>query len=216
MITVLTALLNADNAIMEQILDYHGIFQLSIQNEDVYTSDGEAAPSENGAADEGSTDPDQPTTATSPDSEHLSRATGTPVSSSIETENESTEEHSEHMVSQRSHLTFGGPVPAPHLSADMCTSGQHGSNEDIHYRAILDQVVAAARRADIPSKGGFDMSSLRESLLEVEDPLTFDGSDGLEVGSRFRSSTRMERDRKIGAAGELYVSYFDSVHLGGH
>ncbi len=40
MITVLTALLNADNAIMEQILDYHGIFQLSIQNEDVYTSDG--------------------------------------------------------------------------------------------------------------------------------------------------------------------------------
>jgi hypothetical protein len=73
--------------------------------------------------------------------------------------------------------------------------------EDTQYRALLDRVVAAARAATFPSRGAFAMSGLRDAL-----PGNFAGFDGLDTVNRFRSSSQFERDKKIGAAGELYVS----------
>ncbi|KAK4235362.1 hypothetical protein C8A03DRAFT_36794 [Achaetomium macrosporum] len=73
--------------------------------------------------------------------------------------------------------------------------------EDRHYRRLLDRVVAAARNATLPRQGAFAMDSLRNALPRDE-IISFDGLDAM---SRFRSSSQLERDKKIGAAGELYA-----------
>ncbi|KAJ4123151.1 hypothetical protein NW768_009679 [Fusarium equiseti] len=72
--------------------------------------------------------------------------------------------------------------------------------EDVQYRSILERVVDAARRANFPHAGAFDMQDLRDALLE-----TYQSFDGLDVMDRIGSSNQQERDKRVGAAGELYV-----------
>ncbi|KAL8345646.1 hypothetical protein RB601_005608 [Gaeumannomyces tritici] len=83
------------------------------------------------------------------------------------------------------------------------------SGEDRQYIRILDGVLKAARAASFPSKGAFSMAALQAALPAIDHAAgfgSFDGFDGRDqIGSRFRSSTKLERDKKIGAAGELYV-----------
>ena len=83
------------------------------------------------------------------------------------------------------------------------------SAEDIHYRALLNRVLTAARAATLPTRGAYDMTSLLESLSGRE----IASFDGLDAINRFRSSSQIERDKKIGAAGELYVSGPLSIFL---
>jgi hypothetical protein len=70
---------------------------------------------------------------------------------------------------------------------------------DSEYLRILSSVVTAARRAVFPSRGIFDMEALARSL-----PAVLPENNGEYFG--LRSSEKIERDKKIGAAGELYVS----------
>lgn len=49
------------------------------------------------------------------------------------------------------------------------------------------------------------MSELNEALPVEEGRHIYDGFDGFGVRGAFRSDSQIERDRKIGAAGELYV-----------
>jgi hypothetical protein len=90
-----------------------------------------------------------------------------------------------------------GLSPQPELA-------HHGqlSAEDIHYRALLNRVLTAARAATLPTRGAYDMTSLLDALSGGE----IASFDGVEAMNRFRSSSQIERDKKIGAAGELYVS----------
>lgn len=82
-----------------------------------------------------------------------------------------------------------------------------GSSEDAQYRFVLERVVEAARRTAFPSRGAFDMSDLRDALpSSARNAPEYDSFDGLDVLSRFRSANQLERDKKVGAAGELYVS----------
>ncbi|KAM0380433.1 hypothetical protein ACHAPK_001030 [Fusarium culmorum] len=83
-------------------------------------------------------------------------------------------------------------------------SGQHYS-EDTRYRVILDRVIEKAQSAVLPSRGSFDMSDLRNALPN-DDTNAYESFDGLDLVSRFRSTSQLERDKKVGAAGELYVS----------
>ncbi|KAI1342846.1 hypothetical protein F5Y15DRAFT_412522 [Xylariaceae sp. FL0016] len=64
-----------------------------------------------------------------------------------------------------------------------------------HYVALLDKVIIAARQATLPSQGAFGMGGLHASLPNLEDLVRLD----------LRSASRVERNCKIGAAGELYV-----------
>lgn len=74
------------------------------------------------------------------------------------------------------------------------------------YPELLRRVVTAARRAQFPHKGIFNMSSMLTVL---------EGADGTELDSSYvrlpawtgsRASSIFEHLREIGAAGELYVS----------
>lgn len=68
------------------------------------------------------------------------------------------------------------------------------------YTTLLHKVVNAARRTGFPSQGAFDMSAIRAAL----------GSSTLDEGDedpyRPRSISKLERDKQVGAAGELFVS----------
>ncbi|WXC42498.1 hypothetical protein QX201_002273 [Fusarium graminearum] len=93
----------------------------------------------------------------------------------------------------------------PNLPPAMTSlSGQYYS-EDARYRVILDRVIEKAQSAVLPSSGSFDMSDLRNALPN-DDTNAYESFDGLDLVSRFRSTSQLERDKKIGAAGELYVS----------
>ncbi|RBA17408.1 hypothetical protein FPRO05_02132 [Fusarium proliferatum] len=78
------------------------------------------------------------------------------------------------------------------------------SSEDARYRSILDRVVDKARNAAFPSRGAFDMTHMRNAL-PGGDTNSYQSFDGLDIMGTFRSTNQLERDKKVGAAGELYV-----------
>ncbi|RSL61952.1 hypothetical protein CEP54_005994 [Fusarium duplospermum] len=86
------------------------------------------------------------------------------------------------------------PIPAVPALTD---------RETTQYQALLERVVTAARGSPrLPSQGAYDMTGMSHALSD----LMGDGScDEVDQFPRFRSSSQYERDRKIGAAGELYV-----------
>lgn len=67
---------------------------------------------------------------------------------------------------------------------------------DQPYVAVLDTVIAAARRGTIPSHGAFGISQMYANLPNAE---------GLLVDLGLHFANQIERNCKIGAAGELYV-----------
>ncbi|EXK44468.1 hypothetical protein FOMG_03182 [Fusarium oxysporum f. sp. melonis 26406] len=79
--------------------------------------------------------------------------------------------------------------PIPSYPASQAT-------EDQRYRTILERVIAAARFASFPSGGAFDLNDLRDALPDSGETKSYLSYDGLDV---------LKRDKKIGAAGELYV-----------
>ncbi|KAJ4190313.1 hypothetical protein NW755_005455 [Fusarium falciforme] len=78
------------------------------------------------------------------------------------------------------------------------------ANQDMaRYRALLERIVTAARATPrLPSEGTYSMAGLS---LALNDLMGHNSYDGLDRFSRFRPSSQQERDRMIGAAGELYV-----------
>jgi hypothetical protein len=66
------------------------------------------------------------------------------------------------------------------------------------YSALLRKVVEGARRATFPSKGAYDMSAMQAVLERT--------TIGEEGPFRLHSTSQIERDKQIGAAGELFVS----------
>ncbi|KAK0705957.1 hypothetical protein B0T26DRAFT_679718 [Lasiosphaeria miniovina] len=73
---------------------------------------------------------------------------------------------------------------------------------DSDYLALLHQVVAAARRTTFPSGGAFDMPGVQAALLDVAGE---EAGGGAADRYRLRSTSQLERDKRIGAAGELFV-----------
>ncbi|PYI03189.1 hypothetical protein BO78DRAFT_452009 [Aspergillus sclerotiicarbonarius CBS 121057] len=98
-------------------------------------------------------------------------------------------------------LTYRGLTPRP--TVDSLTALSHGIESttqpvDSEYSRLLHSVVNAARRALFPSLGSFDMSAVADAL-DLQHP------DADNEAFRLRTSEKIERDKKIGAAGELFV-----------
>lgn len=68
------------------------------------------------------------------------------------------------------------------------------------YLRLLRNVVRVARSATFPLTGAFDMSNVRAALPGGTNQ---DGSEGETY--QIRSASQVERDKQIGAAGELFV-----------
>lgn len=78
---------------------------------------------------------------------------------------------------------------------------------DLQYPGLLSQVISAARKGLFPTKGIFDLDALRTSLPSFGTS----NVNSYEIDnygfSSARSFPQLERDKMIGAAGELYVRY---------
>ncbi|CZR46625.1 uncharacterized protein FPRO_12075 [Fusarium proliferatum ET1] len=107
----------------------------------------------------------------------------------------------------RHHSPAGRPSSPEQLNSQRLVPSNPISRatEDQRYQTILGRVIAAARFANFPSGGAFDLSGLRDALPDSGEPNSYLSYDGLDMLSRFRSANQLERDKKIGAAGELFV-----------
>ncbi|KAI5457847.1 hypothetical protein BGZ63DRAFT_416929 [Mariannaea sp. PMI_226] len=121
-------------------------------------------------------------------------------------------------VSLTSHLRASHPRPVvvAHLPGDYESRRIWSSTrvdaqveitaEDIdRYRQLIDQVIVAARAANFPSRPNnpMDMSALLDALpTDAEEVFSYSGSEEI---FRFRSRSQLERDKMVGAAGELFV-----------
>lgn len=95
--------------------------------------------------------------------------------------------------------THAEPPSAPDLDPEMIDTLV---DEATRYLALLDNIIKKARHTSFPSLGSFNMSRLLVTLTESEiSPDQY----CLDIHA-FRSATQRERDFKVGAAGELFVS----------
>lgn len=81
--------------------------------------------------------------------------------------------------------------------------GQDGNGQ---YERLLQQVVDHGRRAEFPQIGSFNMTALADALPFGSDSAEIESYDGADVNIRTGSMSQLERDKRVGAAGELYVS----------
>ncbi|KAL7930143.1 hypothetical protein V8C35DRAFT_313668 [Trichoderma chlorosporum] len=73
------------------------------------------------------------------------------------------------------------------------------------YAGLLSHVVSAARTALFPTNGIFDMDALRGSLPSFSTSSSINFGIGNYKFNYSRDLSQLERDKMIGAAGELYV-----------
>lgn len=76
---------------------------------------------------------------------------------------------------------------------------------DHQYINLLDRVIRLGRSSGFPSQGAFGMSGLQEALSNVVPADPYDNYNGHDITFRFRSASQLDRDKKVGATGELYV-----------
>lgn len=82
----------------------------------------------------------------------------------------------------------------PHLDLSLPNLNQ--------YSALLSRVVEVARTATFPSRGVYNMSAMHAALEQI-----MLGEEDATEPFRLRSITQIERDKQIGAAGELFVRF---------
>lgn len=189
-INVMSMILHIPPFAADLVLERQGVIEIDIPNED---PDLDAVtPLES---------PQSPHTTTSEDLTQ-SRAHATPSYSQDTMSLRSTlEQVAIRQTETRSHsptTSYGRPTL-------MHSPNTHSSEDSLQYRRLIDNVLMAARRATFPSSGTFNMSELNEALPVEEGHQLFDSFDGVGVRGAFRSDSQIERDRKIGSAGELYV-----------
>lgn len=232
-IFALTSIFASNKLVLGEILDDQGIIQIPFDNDDESESwpvgddegnmeadvDIDRAPE----TDQSSRQEFTPTNSSETD------ALSQDIASPILAYNTDLSEAVVETVSQRSHISHQGRSAAGRGSSELATAfhpsrsdnysspqvprnwssgsgtAERGFQEDVQYRLILVRVVEAARKANFPSGGVFDMQGLRDTLSGGNVGM-YESFDGLDVMNKFRSSSQQERDKRIGAAGELYVS----------
>jgi hypothetical protein len=131
---------------------------------------------------------------------------GLVTNSSIEAENTSaTYSRAVFRTATPSH-GYRSPIPSPgahqelnNVSSREITAPQ--ANTDLEYLRILETTIKVARSVVIRSKGSFNMAGLLNALPTGSE----DHGNVVDQYTKFRSTSQIERDRRIGAAGELFV-----------
>ncbi|KAF5007724.1 hypothetical protein FDECE_5972 [Fusarium decemcellulare] len=231
-VNALTSIFACDRSVLDDVLDDQGIIQVPFQNEDESDDDRDEDQEEQGLF-ENAVETDEPssweqktpTHSSTNDSSplHVGSSEGEPARAPTETvvEDISRRSHMSHQPrpgvgditsSQATplHLSPSSSTPiyqtTQYLPPTTLAQPESRSSEASQYLAILSRVVEIARRTSFPPGGAFDMSNMQSALSGVAGHADeYESFDGLDLMSRFRSTNQLERDKKIGAAGELYV-----------
>ncbi|KAG7284334.1 hypothetical protein NEMBOFW57_010706 [Staphylotrichum longicolle] len=201
-VTVIQSVLSAQPFALDDILDEHGIVEADIDEDDTeipvadedYDEEGDAETENTGAGanDDLLARPETPPSRETPPSAPSSNNTpgmATPPSSVA-----SPEVISASYVTTRSNHAVSRPRLRP-MDAYGVVEGPGDS-----YSSLLQNVVDHAERAGFPSRGVFDMSVLDAALSGSP------GNHGTATKVfRLLSTSGPERDKQVGAAGELFV-----------
>ncbi|EXK82283.1 hypothetical protein FOQG_13309 [Fusarium oxysporum f. sp. raphani 54005] len=229
-INALTSIFASDRAVLDEILDDQGMIQLQFEDPDEDLNEEEIGGEqvEDNHASDSTPEPGYevsdpvltPTHSSVNDTSILPSAMRDfeIEDGALETEGEivETQSSTSHQVRRDDgstsrpllhHSPEGRPFSPEQLSNHRPVPSYPASQEteDQRYRTILERVIAAARFANFPSGGAFDLNDLRGALPDSGEPNSYLSYDGLDVLSRFQSTSQQERDKKIGAARELYV-----------
>ncbi|KAG5655328.1 hypothetical protein KAF25_010480 [Fusarium avenaceum] len=224
MVTALTSIFASDRCGLDDILDDQGIIQVAFEDEEEGDSDdgenGDHGHEEEQTVDRTYETDDVPSELnptpthsfeTDRSSPHTASLGFEPQASLVEDTVERIARQSNRTDQNRPTTVLHSPQrdspsrPQAHTSLPSGhTSSASQAAEDARYLSILENVIQAARRANFPSGGAFDLHDLRDALPGGYSD-AYEGFDGLDVLNRFRSTSQQERDKKIGAAGELYV-----------
>ncbi|KAF5251673.1 hypothetical protein FANTH_3283 [Fusarium anthophilum] len=196
-INALTSIFASDRAVLDEILDDQGMIQLQFEDPGKHLNEYETGDeqAEDNYASDSTPEPGYEVSDLVPTPTHSSMNSIIPSpvrDSEIEDGTLETEEEVVEIQSSTSQQVRRG-------------DGTSQATEDQRYLTILERVIAAARLANFPSGGAFDLNGLRDALLDSGEQSTYLSYNGLDVLSRFQSTSQLERDKKIGAAGELYV-----------
>ncbi|KAL5362015.1 hypothetical protein BJX96DRAFT_153271 [Aspergillus floccosus] len=194
-VTIISIILSIDPSATDLILERHGIVEIDVPNEDPSIDDdsiNDYIPLQR------SRSQDHSAAEISLDSAHI-------INSSTHQNRRLSGDSSEQVIFRQSPMVYHAPTANHNYPPLTYSPRNHTSEDNMQYRMLLNQVLLAARRATFPSRGSFSMSELNEALSGEEPSRRFEGFDGIDVRNMFRSDNQLERDKKIGAAGELYV-----------
>ncbi|KAH6999499.1 hypothetical protein EDB80DRAFT_724771 [Ilyonectria destructans] len=215
---LVATVLNASKHVVPEILEENGIVPVYIESEDHeeehdVTNDSSESEAEESA--QGSPARDNMAELVTPYADMASRTSSPADSTAVSSAHQTTSEEITYVnvtsSQAASHSQTAQPIfvpqrasgNRPYLEPDV---GLSTVNEDVtKYRDLLGRVISAARGANFPTRTNapLDMSALLGALpTEYETESSF---DRIEESIRFRSKTQLERDRMVGAAGELYV-----------
>ncbi|KAK8076963.1 hypothetical protein PG996_003133 [Apiospora saccharicola] len=194
-VTAIRDVMLAPRSRLDRALDANGISMIDIlnTNEDV-VSEPESPTTPVGVVGEGSEPSGSDTGLQTPTTSNAGispsrEAAGTPSRSALS----SPLGRHEHVPRSRSSISPSATI-APPATPSRATSAPDAL-ANVGYVALLNKVIELGRRNDIPTHGAFDMS-----LLQARVP---GGAGASNWG--LGSLPQMERDFKVGAAGELYV-----------
>ncbi|KAF7557600.1 hypothetical protein G7Z17_g521 [Cylindrodendrum hubeiense] len=215
---LVATVLNANKHVVPEILDDNGIVNIGIESEDYEEEDDATNENSESEAEESLRDSsirgsvaDLATPHTDPTNETSSLANPALVSPLRQTTFEEITYANATGSEAASRSQSAQPISVPqralgnHPYSELDV-GLSTMNEDVtKYRDLLGRVISAARDADFPIRlnAPLDMSALIGALPASDE--TESSFDGIEESIRFRSKTQLERDRMVGAAGELYV-----------
>lgn len=136
--------------------------------------------------------------------ESLEEPTGAEDDSATEN-SESSTQSPDNMIPGQDPTSPQPPRPRLHPFIPVTSPDSHLPDEDAEYQRLLIHVTSVARQNSFPSSGAFNMDDLNQAIRDVIGDEQYEGFDGPGVMGAFRSGSQLERDKKIGAAGELYV-----------
>ena len=198
-VNVVQGILNVKSIAIPDVLDYHGICIAILGEEDDCVE--EESQSIAGISSRSSRNPE-----IEPPRDHTPATESSRLSivetTAIDTPPSSVHSLVDNTVSRNESMSYV-TTHSSYASSDSTHQQLHvvSSTPDDDYRDLLRKVVDAARQTTLPSRGAFDMSSMR-AILSSE---TSD-DDPIWEPYRMRSASRLERDKRVGAAGELFVS----------
>ncbi|CAG9997117.1 unnamed protein product [Clonostachys byssicola] len=214
-IHILRTILSCDVAIVDDILNHNSVFDVGIENRDPqhdHESDGD-----NNALDEedskASSIQSTPSRSSRTDTTDLYGAT--PIREGVLSPRAglhsspgpgTTNDGDNHLVVET--MQSVSRAQSRHVRASVWNQDQPSpqgtsQTQDTGYLRLLSRVIAASQSAAFPSLRALDMTGLINELHSVGS--MYESFDGLDVATRFRSTNQFERDKMVGAAGELYV-----------
>lgn len=193
-VTIIQTLLQAEKNYVSELMDRAGIMSIARADDTVVTEESESQQPQENENQQSHSDRSSPASRSSslveqptPERDEPTYTPPRPRQGSWASE-----------TTVVSHSMRALPVarPSPVLLQDYTET-----TVDPEYHHLLSSVLASARNAIFPSQGTFDMAGLDDSITSGAAAQTI----------RLRTSDQLERDFKIGAAGELFVSHLNST-----